>query len=156
MPLTMLDNATLPMNPQQAHKLLDNVVQLNNLDSGCNERMQRAIGLLLEIHSLFAKTRGQWDFTGRAGHERLKDVSMAFVGPGNHIITRYQDLSAAHLAIDYHNCQARMISEGLQPLPDRVDQLLELCADLYQWAEPMEQRADLTLSFIKKHHIHGK
>ena len=151
MALITLPNAVLPLTSDQADGIRTNMVQLNILDAGLNEQKIRAIGLEFKIQELNAKTRGAWNFTGRDGHERIKDAAMAFTHGA--MVTRYFDLLAAHVAIDYHNCVVKLRNAGLPPIPNTVDGLLELTMDLAHWPPQMEERVDLVLSFLKKSRV---
>ena len=150
MPLVLLENLVFPLDATHTDELLHNTVQFNILGKGLTERQQRALGLHFDIHGLHAHSRGILDYRGRKGHERLKTDAMAVMGAGNPIFTRYGDLHAAHLAIDYHNTQIRLKKSGMPLMPMETEALLADCIDLVQLPEKLEERLDMYLRWAKR------
>src|SRR5208282_4299297 len=107
MSLTLLPDLSLPITRKSIDPLYNDLVQLNYLDAGLPENTQRALGLMFHCWDLWVKTKGKIDYRGDAGHERLKQDSETFLC-GSPVATRNGDLSAAHLAIDYHDTQVRL------------------------------------------------
>lgn len=146
----MLPDLTFPLTPHSANPLMDNLVQLNLVDAGLNERQQFALGINFHIFDLLVKTRGQIDYRGPDGHRRLIQDAMSFVGSGNPVATRHGDLSAAHLSVDYHDTQKRLGGAGYALLSDSVSNLLGMCADLTVFPPQTERRVLLLLDYLSK------
>jgi hypothetical protein len=148
--LRIMPAMAAPITRRQFDSLADNLHQLNILDAGLTEQMQRALGIDLHCWDLWIKSKGKWDFRFNAGHERLKEAAEIFCGVGNPVAERHGDLTAAHLAIDFHDTQTRLAGTG-QPLisPD-VHHLLNECRDLYELTLTDEKRVGLVLDFLSK------
>lgn len=145
--LRMLPDLAFPIGQGSINALMDNLVQLNLVDAGLNERQQFALGINFHIYDLLAK-KGL-DYTGPAGHNRMMADSMAFVG-GAPVVTRHGDLAAAHLSVDYHDTQRRLAEAGLRPLPADVNLLLAMCADFTTFPPQIERRVLLLLDYLSK------
>lgn len=151
--LTLLTDLTFPVSRQANKSLMDNVVQLNMLDAGIAENMQRGLGLLLGVDELYAKTKGAIDYRGVAGHQRLIQDAETFCPSGCALATRKTDLEGAHLAIDFSNCQMRFKAAGMPPLPCDVNLLLVMAKDLYGLSVQDERRIGLFLDYLSKRKV---
>ena len=150
MPLRMLPDMVFPVTPQQVNALMDNLVQLNLVEGGINERQQFALGINFHVYDLLVKTQGRIDYTGREGHRRMMQDATIFCGSGNPVATRHGDLAAAHLSVDYNDTQARLKGAGLPALPSQVSDLLGMCADLAVFPPREERRILLLLDYLSK------
>lgn len=150
MPLTKLPQLTFPVTSRQVNALMENVAKLNVIDHGIAERMQKALDLELHAQEVKADTGGAIDYTGRAGHARLAQDAMAFVGEGCPIVTRHGDLKAAYLSIAYNDAQAKLAKAGMPLLPDDVNTLLTLVQDILTMPPRTEDRMALFLSYLRK------
>lgn len=148
--LRLLPDATFPITVQQFNPLMDDVCQLNIIDAGLSERSQRALTIYFHTFDLWVKSGGKVDYRGRDGHRRLVEDAMRFCGSGNHVATRHGDLAAAHLAIDYHDAQIRLIETSKPILPGYVSELLSQCADLAEFPPEMEKRVGLLMDYLGK------
>lgn len=147
--LRMLPDLTFPIGPGSINPLMDNVVQLNIVDAGLNDRLQRALTLNFHIFDLYVKSHGRIDYRGEAGQARMVSDAMAFVG-GSTIATKHGDLAAAHLSIDYHDTQSRLASMGLPPLAADVNMLIGMSRKLADMPAQTEQRVALLLDYLSK------
>jgi hypothetical protein len=130
---------------------MDCVVQLNILDAGITEPVQRALSLHLHVFDLWVKSKGKLDYRGVYGHRRLIDDAMAFCGTGNPVITKHGDLAAAHLALDYSDTAIRIHqTPGMAQIPSDVSQLMEGCTDLYGLSMIDEKRVGLLMDYLGK------
>jgi hypothetical protein len=59
-------------------------------------------------------------------------------------------LEAAHLAIDFSNCQMRLKAAGMTELPADVNLLLAMAKDLYGLSVQDERRIGLFLDYLSK------
>jgi hypothetical protein len=150
MSLNLLPDLTFPITQRQVDPLMDNMVQLNLLDGCLSERGQRALNLCFHIYETWCKTGGKVDYRSKDGHRRLIQDAMTFCGTGNSIGTRYGDLSAAHLGIDYHNAQMRLKEAGHLPLSSNVSNLIGMCPDLAEFSPEWEKRAQLLMTMLGK------
>jgi len=141
---------TAPITRRQFDALAENLHQLNILDAGLTEQIQRALGIDLHCWDLWIKSKGVWDFRFKAGHERLKEAAANFCGEGNPVSERHGDLSAAHLAIDFHDTQTRLLQSGQPLLSADVHKLIIDCRDLYEMNTTDERRLGLVLDFLSK------
>lgn len=148
--LTMLPDLVLPITHKQCDGLMDNAVQLNILDAGLNDRLQRSLDIVLETYELKAMTNGKVDYTGPEGRRRLLEAAMAFVGDGNPLITREGDLRAAHLAINFNNTQAKLFAAGMPLLPWTMVELLPQAMQMSVLPPETETRMALFLSYFQK------
>lgn len=151
--LKLIPDLVFPLTPKSFSPLMDNVVQLNTLDSGIPENMQRALGLMLHCYDLWCKSNGTINYIGMDGHKRLVQDAMTFCGTGNPVATRNGDLSAAHLSIDWHDTQIRLKEKGQTLLSDNPNELLHLCSDLYGLAIMDEKRIGLLMDMLGKKSI---
>lgn len=147
--LRLLPDIKFPVDPRQINPLMENVHQLNVLEAGINERMQKALGIFFHILDTYCKTGGKVDYRGREGHERLKQDAITFCG-GSSVATKHGDLAAAHLGIDYHDTSIRLRDMGLPPLPNSVGELLKECMDFANLAPQTENRIGLYLDYLGK------
>jgi len=152
MPLSKLPQLTFPVRSQQVNPLMENVAKFNVIDHGIAERMQKALDLEFHANEIKADTGGAIDYTGRAGHARLAQDAMSFVGEGCPIVTRHGDLKAAYLAIAYNDAQAKLAAAGMPLLPDDVNTLLTLVQDILTMPARTEDRMALFLSYLRKKH----
>ncbi len=150
MSLIVLPDLKFPVTAKQADSLMVDVVQLNLVDAGINERQQKALDILLDTYELKAKSAGQIDYTNTDGHTRLFQHAMNFVGDGSPITTRHGDLRAAHLAIAYNNAQMKLKAAGMAALPAEVTLLLELCRDFCALPIRSEEKMGIYLSYLQK------
>lgn len=148
--LRLLPDLVLPVTPSQVNPLMENLVQLNILEAGLNDRYQRALSILFHTYDTFVKTHGRVDYLGLEGRKRMMQDAMAFCGHGNPVATRHGDLAAAHLAIDYHDTQERLRAAGIAPLPAVVSDLISMCMDLTTFSSQDEIRANLLLDYMGK------
>lgn len=148
--LKVLPKFQLPITLHQFNPLMDNVVQLNILDTGLSEKSQRGIGLYLHTYDLWVKSKGVIDYRGPKGHQRLLEDAMTFCGHGNPVPTRHGDLAAAHLAIDWHDTQIRCIQTGLPLLSTQTSDLLSEARDLCEYSPEMEKRVGLLMDWLGK------
>lgn len=148
--LRLLPDIRFPVDHRQANALMENVVQLNILDGALNERVQRALGLYFHTFDLWVKSRGRIDYRGKDGHRRLLEDALSFVGHGNNVATRHGDLAAAHLSIDFHDCQSRL-AEARQPLLSaRVSDLTNECTNFVELPPELEKRVGLLMDYLGK------
>lgn len=148
MSLKLLPDMVMPVTQAQINPLMDNLCQLNVLDAGIAEPMQRALGIYLHTWDLWCKSGGRIDYRGKAGRERLKDDACRFVLSS--IVTRHGDLPAAHLAIDWSDTQVRLRAAGLALLPSDVNKLLADCSDIHALSIEMEKRTGLLMDYLGK------
>jgi len=151
--LTLLPDLTFPVSRQAANALMSSVVQLNTLDAGIAENMQRGLGLMLGVEELYVKSKGVLDYQGVAGHQRLIQDAATFCPSGCALATRKTDLEAAHLAIDFSNCQKRFMEAGIPLLPADVNLLLAMAKDLYGLSVQDERRIGLFLDYLSKRKV---
>ena len=147
--LKMLPNYTFPIHLKSMDPLTDMVVQFNFLDRGLTPNVQRALSLMLHTYDLWVKSKGKIDYRGISGHARMMQDAKTFVS-GSAIATRTGDLPGAHLAIDYHDTSARCKEVGIQPLPNEVSPLLDMCMDLCCLTEHDEKEIGLLLDWLGK------
>jgi hypothetical protein len=145
----MLPDLTFPIKGIAINPLMDNLVQLNLVEGGINERQQFALGINFHVYDLFVKSGQKIDYRGRDGHQRMIQDAFNFAGC-NPAITRHGDLAAAHLAVDYHDCQKRLADAGQPALPNQVSDLLGMCADLAVFPPRDEKRILLLLDYLSK------
>ncbi len=145
-----LPNFRLPITLDQFNPLMDNLVQLNILDAGLNDKAQRGISLYLHTYDLWVKSRGVIDYRGPKGHQRLVEDAMTFCGHGNPVATRHGDLAAAHLAIDWHDTQNRCLMTGLPLLSTDNSALLNEARELSEYSPEMEKRVGLLMDWLGK------
>jgi hypothetical protein len=145
----MLPDIVFPITGKSINALMDNLVQLNLVEGGINERQQFALGINFHVYDLLVKTAGKINYTGRDGHARMMQDAMSFAGC-NPAITRHGDLAAAHLSVDFHDTQKRLSEAGLPLLPITVNDLLGMCADLAVFAPRDERRVLLLLDYLSK------
>lgn len=150
MALILMPDVTFPVTPKHADALMVNTQQMNIIDAGLNDNMQRSLGIQFDIYDLLAKTGGKLDYRGRAGHERLYADAMAFVGHGNPIVVRHGDLKAAHLAIDYNDTQRKLEAARLPPLKSDVHELLRQVYDVTVLPPKEDDRIALFLRYMLK------
>ena len=150
MSLSILPDLVYPVTPAQINAIMDNVVQLNLVDAGLTSRDQAAIDIMLDCYEVLAKTAGAIDYTGLDGHRRLHEDAMRLINDGNPIMTRHGDLSAAHLAIGYHDAQISLRNAGMPLLTTNRDDLLALARDITQFPKRTEDRLGLFLRYLKK------
>lgn len=148
--LILMPDVTFPVTPKQADALMVNAQQMNIIDAGLNDNMQRALGIQFDIYDLLAKTGGKIDYRRRDGHERLYADATAFVGSGSTLVTRHGDLKAAHLAIDYNDTQRKLERVNLPPLKADVHELLRQVYDLTVLPPREDDRIALYLRYILK------
>ena len=129
---------------------MQNTVQLNPLDAGIAERMQKAIDLELHAQEVKADTAGAINYTGVDGHRRLCQDAMNFVGEGCPIVTRHGDLKAAFLAIAFNDAQAKLAKAGMPLLTNNAQLLLASVQDLLNMPPRTEDRMALFLSYLRK------
>lgn len=147
--LRMLPDLKFPIGPGSINALMDNVVQLNIVDAGLNDRLQRALTLNFHIFDLYVKSGERIDYRGEAGQQRMVADAMAFVG-GSTIATKHGDLAAAHLSIDYHDTQSRLAGAGLPVLSGDVNGLIAMSRKLADMPAQTEQRVALLLDYLSK------
>ena len=150
MSLILLPDLSFPVTPKSADGLMVNLVQLNMLDAGLNERQQKALDIVLDTYELKAKSKGEIDYTGKDGHQKLFQHAMSFCGEGNPVVTRHGDLAAAHLAINYNNAQMKLKAAGMPLVSPLVSELLLLCGDICAMPQRTEARCGLFLSYLQK------
>ena len=150
MSLTLLPDLIYPVTGAQINALMDNMVQLNLVDAGLTSRDQDAIDIMLDCYEIKAKTGGAIDYTGLDGHRRLHEDAMRLINDGNPIMTRHGDMSAAHLAIGFHDAQIHLRNAGMTLLPSNRDDLLSLARDILQFPKRTESRMGLFLRYLRK------
>lgn len=150
--LRLLPDLTFPLGPTSINPLMDNVLQLNQLDAGIAERYQRALTLYFHIFDLFVKSHGRIDYRGEEGRQRIVQDATTFIG-GSTIASKVGDLPAAHLAIDYSDCQSRLKAAGLPAISSDVNQLIFECRKLADLPVQTEQRVALLLDYLSKRPI---
>lgn len=148
--LQLLPDITFPVSHRHADRLNDDIAQLNILDAGVTEGKQRGLSLYFHTFDLWCKSGGKIDYRGEAGHARLVEDAMRFVGSGNSVSTKHGDLAAAHLALDWHDCQMRLKAAGQPLLSFDVNQLLVECAKLCEYPIELEKRTGLLMDFLGK------
>lgn len=146
--LTLLPDLTYPITSKQADALMNNMVQLNLIESHLNEKQQRGLGLLFHLIDVFVKSGGRIDYRGLDGHRRMVDDAMSLAGRG--MGNRLGDLEACHLALDYSDCQLRLKSAGQPPISADVNVLLSECRDLCEYSVEDEKRTSLLLDYLGK------
>lgn len=129
---------------------MQNTVQLNPLDAGIAERMQKAIDLELHAQEVKADTAGAINYTGADGHRRLCQDAMSFAGDGCPIVTRHGDLKAAYLAIAFGDAQFKLAKAGMPLLTNNPQLLLASVQDILQLPARTEDRMALFLSYLRK------
>lgn len=149
MSLRMLPDLVFPIRPDSINPLMDNVQQLNIVDAGIPERVQRALTLNFHIFDLYVKSGGRLDYRGEDGRQRLVQDAASFIG-GSTIATKHGDLAAAHLSIDYHDSQSRLKQAGMPLLPSDVNALVELSRKMADFPSQTEQRVALFLDYLSK------
>ena len=150
MPLQLLPDLVFPITSSQSNAIMNDVVQLNLVEAGLNPRQQQAIGITFDIYDLLAKSGGAIDYRGKAGHARLYQHAMNFVGTGSPIVTRHGDLKAAHLAIDYNDTQGKLAKAGMPLITDSVAQLLLESIDITNLPAREDDRMALFLRYMLK------
>lgn len=148
--LVPLPQITFPVSFRQVDALMQNTVQLNPLDAGIAERMQKAIDLELHAQEVKADTGGAINYTGPDGHRRLCQDAMSFVGEGCPIVTRHGDLKAAYLAIAFNDTQSKLAKAGMPLLTNNPQLLLASVADFLTMPVRTEDRMSLFLSYLRK------
>ena len=148
--LTLLPDLVYPVTGAQINALMDNVVQLNLVDAGLTSRDQDAIDIMLDCYEIKAKTNGAIDYTGLDGHRRLHEDAMRLVNDGNPIMTRHGDMTAAHVAIGYHDAQINLRTAGMPLLSSNRNDLLALSRDILQFPKRTEARMALFLRYLRK------
>jgi hypothetical protein len=150
MSLIVLPDLKFPVTSKQADSLMVDVVQLNLVDAGINERQQKALDIMLDTYELKAKSGGKIDYTSGEGHRLLFEHAMTFVGDGSPVTTRHGDLRAAHLAIAFNNAQMKLKAAGMPALTHEVALLLELCKDFAVSPLRTEEKMGVYLSYLQK------
>ena len=148
--LTLLPDLVYPVTGAQINALMDNVVQLNLVDAGLTSRDQDAIDIMLDCYEIKAKTNGAIDYTGLDGHRRLHEDAMRLVNDGNPIMTRHGDMTAAHVAIGYHDAQINLRTAGMPLLSSNRNDLIALSRDILQFPKRTEARMALFLRYLRK------
>lgn len=148
--LKLIPDIVLPVTQRQFDPLADVLYQVNILDAGLNEKIQRGLGLYFHTWDLWCKSNGKIDYRGPAGHSRLVQDAMTFCGTGNPVATRHGDLSAAHLAIDFSDTQVRLKAHGLPLLSWDVNELINACRDLSEYSPEQEKRVGLLMDMLGK------
>lgn len=151
--LILLPDLTFPVSRQAANALMVNVVQLNHIDAGLGEPLQRGLGLLLAVHELHVKSGGRLDYRTVSGHERLKQDAETFCPSGSALSTRKSDMEAGHLGLDFTNVQLRLKAAGMPLMPSDVNALLGMCADLFGLSVLDERRLSLFLDYLSKRKV---
>lgn len=151
--LRLLPDLQFPITKGQFDPLMENVVQVNIIDAGLNDRFQRSLGIHFHIFDTWVKSGGKVDYRGLEGHARLLQDAMAFVGHGNPVPVRHGDLAAAHLSIDYHDTQTRLKAAGQKALASDVSSLLGECVDFSSFAPQDEMRVNLYLDYLGKRRL---
>lgn len=149
MALRMLPDLVFPLGPASINALMDNVQQLNIVDAGIPERVQRALTLHFHIFDLYVKSHGRIDYRGEEGRGRMVQDAFSFIG-GSTIATKHGDLPAAHLSIDYHDTQSRLAAAGLPALSADVNDLIGASRKLADYPPQTEQRVALLLDYLSK------
>ncbi len=149
MSLRLLPDLTWPITPVSINPLMDNVVQLNSIEAGIPDRVQRALTLNFHIFDLFVKSHSRIDYRGEEGRQRMVQDAMSFIG-GSTIASKHGDLPAAHLSIDYHDTQSRLAAAGLPALPSDVNELIAMSRKLADYPSQTEQRVALLLDYLSK------
>ena len=147
--LKILPDASFPLTRKSIDPLMENVVNLNYLNAGITGNVSRGLSIALHAFDIWVKSKGKIDYRGVAGHERMKQDAKTFVS-GSAIVTRTGELSAAHLAIDYHDTQIRMKEMGMPPLPCTVNGLMEMAIDLCMLSDNDEKEIGLLLDYCGK------
>lgn len=150
MSLSILPDMVFPVTKDQFDPLFRGVMKLNTIDAGVTERQQRGLTLFLHIYDLWVKSGGKIDYLSKDGQNRLIQDAMTFCGPGNPVVTRHGDLSAAHLAIDFSDTQQRLKTAGWRLLSDNVDDLLKASVSLCEYPVETEKRVGLLMDFLGK------
>jgi hypothetical protein len=150
MPLRLLPDLTFPLRRDAINPLMDNVMQVNIVDAGVTENMQRALGLMLHTWDLWVKSGGRIDYRGEAGHARMIQDAMTFCPQGCGLDTRHGEIAAAHLSIDFSDTQIRLLTAKLPLLPSDPSDLLRRCRDLYPLSVEDEKRVGLLLDMLGK------
>lgn len=145
--LSLLTDLTLPIRANAIDSLMTNVVQLNQLDAGLNERQQKALDILFDIYEIKAKTAGATDFTN--DHPALIQAATSF--SRDPLVTRHGDLRAAHLAIAFNNAQKALARANMPALTCDVNLLLAEVRDFVTFPPRTEDRMGLFLSYLRKH-----
>lgn len=148
MSLSLLPALTWPITPKQIDGLMVNLMQLNTLEAGIPDRVQKALDIVFDVYELKAKSKGTIDYTGEAGENRLVQEAITFVP--EQIVTKHRDLDAAHLAIAFNNAQVQLSRAGMPLLPNDVPALLVLAKRLLARPVRTEQRIGLFLSYLQK------
>lgn len=146
--LTLLPDLTFPVTSKQADALMTDMVKLNFMEAGLNERQQRGLSILLHVLDVYVKTHGRFDYRGQDGHRRLFDDATSIAGSG--LGRRIGDLEACHIALDWHDCQMRLKAAGQPPISGDVNELLNQCRDLIQLSVDDEKRISLLLDYASK------
>jgi hypothetical protein len=151
MSLTTLPDLSFPVTSSQVAGLMNNVVQLNFVDAGLNQLMQRAIGILLDTIEIYAKSGGRINYLGKEGQARLFQDAMTFAGPQTCLATRKGDLQASHLAIDWNNATKRLQQAGLTiVLPNNVSELLDMAKDLIPLPSQTDDSIGVLIRYLQK------
>jgi hypothetical protein len=150
MPLSLLPDLKWPITPKQSEVLLANAVQMSFIDAGLNDSQQRALGILFDIYDVLARSKGMLDYRGKEGNARLYADATAFAGSGSPLVTRQGDLKAAHLAIDYHDTQRKLLIVGMPGLSDDVQKLVSTLGGLVALAAKEDDRISLYLRYVLK------
>ena len=150
MNLTLLPDLIYPVTGAQINALMDDVVKLNLVDAGLTSRDQDAIDIMLDCYEIKAKSLGAIDYTGLDGHRRLHEDAMRLINDGNPIMTRHGDMTAAHVAIGYHDAQICLRDAGMTLLTSNRDDLLNLSRDILQLSKRTEARMALFLRYLRE------
>lgn len=146
--LYTLPDITFPVTSKQCNGLMTGVQVMNLAEAGVDPRTQKALDLELHIWELYADTGGRVDYTGQKGHARLYQDAVSFVP--EQVVTKFGDLRAAHLAIDFNNAQAKLKKAGYPLLSNNRDELINQCRDLLALPLRSEERLGLFLSYLAK------
>ena len=150
MNLTLLPDLIYPVTGAQINALMDDVVKLNLVDAGLTSRDQDAIDIMLDCYEIKAKSLGAIDYTGLEGHRRLHEDAMRLINDGNPIMTRHGDMTAAHVAIGYHDAQINLRTAGMPLLSSNRNDLIALSRDILQFPKRTEARMALFLRYLRK------
>jgi len=126
--LKLIPDLKYPFTASSIDAYFSNLVQLNGLDAGVHEPTQRALSVYLHVYDIYVKTHTKINYLGVGGHNRLKQDAFRFC-PSS-VVTRYGDLNAFHLAVDWHDTVRRCQQFGIPEPSANVNELIYASKDL--------------------------
>lgn len=149
--LKLIPDLTFPLTASSIDPLFSNLVQLNGLDAGIHEPVQRSVSLYLHIYDIFVKSKGKYDYRSHAGRAQIKQDAFRFCP--SQVVTRFGDLNALHLALDWHDTVRRCQQFGIAEPSANVNELLNASKDLVGMPPEDYKRIGALLDMLSKKSI---